>query len=164
MPKRTRPSGITYCDELGKRWCAACTTWLYSDDFSNDLRPDLIDDTDQCVDCRLKPYAPSIIGSEAFRDLRRATKLGVDFAPVDRIRVYERDKWICHICGGRVNRRASTYAKDGATLDHVIPVSRGGSHTYDNVKLAHRGCNASKGNSLPGEPKYVVANLQGDSC
>ena len=30
------------------------------------------------------------------------------------------------------------------TLDHIIPLSKGGSHTWDNVQLAHMGCNAGK--------------------
>jgi 5-methylcytosine-specific restriction endonuclease McrA len=30
--------------------------------------------------------------------------------------------------------------------DHVVPLTKGGSNTPDNVRLAHRGCNSSKGN------------------
>jgi 5-methylcytosine-specific restriction endonuclease McrA len=31
------------------------------------------------------------------------------------------------------------------TLDHLMPVSRGGEHSYRNVGTAHRGCNSRKG-------------------
>jgi 5-methylcytosine-specific restriction endonuclease McrA len=32
------------------------------------------------------------------------------------------------------------------SIDHVRPISKGGSHTWDNVMLAHKGCNSKKGN------------------
>lgn len=31
-----------------------------------------------------------------------------------------------------------------ATVDHVIPISKGGTHTWDNVKPAHYKCNIDK--------------------
>lgn len=55
--------------------------------------------------------------------------------------IYERDGHVCHLCRKEVDRR-------DATMDHVIPVTRGGPHTRANVKLAHRGCNTRKGNRL----------------
>lgn len=33
----------------------------------------------------------------------------------------------------------------GASLDHIIPLSRGGHHTADNVQAAHLACNHRKG-------------------
>lgn len=53
--------------------------------------------------------------------------------------IYERDGRICHLCSKPVDRQQ-------ATMDHVIPVTKGGPHTRANVKLAHRGCNTRKGN------------------
>ena len=35
-----------------------------------------------------------------------------------------------------------------ASLDHIIPLSQGGTHTYNNVQLAHFLCNISKRDSL----------------
>ena len=37
------------------------------------------------------------------------------------------------------------------SIDHIIPVSRGGTHTWDNVQLAHRYCNSIKSNKLVDE-------------
>ena len=34
-----------------------------------------------------------------------------------------------------------------ASLDHIVPLSRGGTHTLDNVQLAHLACNERKHNS-----------------
>lgn len=64
--------------------------------------------------------------------------------PYDKIlpsELYLRDKGICGICNLAV--------KEGSTeqsIDHIIPLSRGGTHTWDNVQLAHINCNKSKGN------------------
>lgn len=66
--------------------------------------------------------------------------------------VYERDRGVCYICGAptdfndyvlKNNKRCCR--KNYPTIDHVIPIARGGSHTWDNVKLAHLSCNARKG-------------------
>lgn len=57
--------------------------------------------------------------------------------------VYERDNWTCYICGVKVIK-SSNYRKDMATIDHVIPLSKGGSHTYENVKTCCHSCNSKK--------------------
>lgn len=58
--------------------------------------------------------------------------------------IFERDRWRCGICGKRVNRKLQYPHTRSASIDHVIPLGRGGSHTRDNVQLAHYGCNAAK--------------------
>lgn len=77
--------------------------------------------------------------------------------------LFKRDKGICYICGRQCDY--DDYTKNGRTfiagesypsIDHVIPLSKGGSHSWTNVKLAHRGCNTMKGNriskSIPPHP------------
>lgn len=64
---------------------------------------------------------------------------------VDRLVVFERDGWICHLCTEPVDRTLSGRDRLGPTLDHVVPLSRGGEHSYANVKLAHRRCNVRRG-------------------
>lgn len=56
---------------------------------------------------------------------------------IDRTLVIARDKGICYLCGGKPIGWQ-------LTLDHVVPLSRGGSHTYDNLRVACRSCNSSK--------------------
>lgn len=41
------------------------------------------------------------------------------------------------------------------TIDHVIPLARGGSNRLDNLRLAHKECNQVKGHQLPGAVKGV---------
>jgi hypothetical protein len=58
--------------------------------------------------------------------------------PVDRLAIFERDTWICGICGGAVE-------PDDATLDHIQPISLGGLHEPANLRLAHSVCNSRRG-------------------
>lgn len=61
--------------------------------------------------------------------------------PVNRREVLKRDHHRCQYCG--TTKRL--------TLDHVIPRSRGGKHSWDNVVTACERCNAMKGNRTPTE-------------
>ena len=70
--------------------------------------------------------------------LRRAREASVEREPVDRLTVFERDQWICHIC------RVPVLLGE-ASLDHVVPISKGGGHTYGNCRTAHLKCNLKKG-------------------
>lgn len=62
---------------------------------------------------------------------------------VRRLRVFERDDWRCRYCGARV--ALSDH------IDHVIPLSRGGSDDIDNLAAACVTCNISKGARTPEE-------------
>lgn len=68
---------------------------------------------------------------------RRALLAGATVEPVKRSEIAERDNWRCHICGGKVTR------KDWS-LDHLVPLSKGGEHSSRNVRLAHRRCNSRR--------------------
>lgn len=63
--------------------------------------------------------------------------------PVRRA-IYERDGWRCQLCGKKVNRNAGPNTKWGPSLDHIVPRSRGGADTTDNLQLSHRMCNSIK--------------------
>ena len=57
--------------------------------------------------------------------------------PVVRQAIYDRDKGLCGICGQPVERSKMT-------LDHIVPLVRGGPHTPENLQTAHRSCNCRK--------------------
>lgn len=42
-----------------------------------------------------------------------------------------------------------------ATIDHIIPLSKGGTHTYNNVQLAHYICNSKKSDKILADKKAV---------
>lgn len=71
------------------------------------------------------------------------------------IEVYKRDKGICWLCGGlcdwndyEVKDGVIVYGNDYPSRDHVIPKSKGGQNTWDNIRLAHRLCNSTKYNRI----------------
>lgn len=51
----------------------------------------------------------------------------------------ERDRWMCGLCHKKVTLKT-------ASIDHIIPISDGGEHSYKNTQIAHRSCNSKKGN------------------
>lgn len=59
--------------------------------------------------------------------------------PVNRKEVLKRDKHQCQYCGNR----------NQLTLDHVIPKSKGGKHSWDNVVIACESCNSYKSDRTP---------------
>ena len=59
---------------------------------------------------------------------------------------------VCGICGDDIVRLKY------ATLDHIIPKSRGGSDDITNLQLAHEWCNNDKDDMLPEE--YAEWQLQ----
>jgi 5-methylcytosine-specific restriction endonuclease McrA len=79
-------------------------------------------------------YALAIKGSAK----RRSRLDNVIVERIDRLVVFERDRWICGLCLLKVERA-------DASIDHIIPIAKGGDHTYKNVQLAHLKCNLSKG-------------------
>ncbi len=81
---------------------------------------------------------------------RRALKYKAPFEPINDKRVFLRDGWICQICHKRVNKRFKHPNPMSASLDHIVPLSKGGTHTYANVQLTHLKCNQiKKTNTLP---------------
>lgn len=57
----------------------------------------------------------------------------------------ERDGLACAICGRPIDPHAPRGSAAGLSIDHVVPRSRGGGHDLANLRLAHHGCNASRG-------------------
>ena len=63
---------------------------------------------------------------------------------VSRYMLYRRDEGKCGYCGKRISQKE-------ATVDHIIPKSRGGLNIWENVVLACRSCNCKKDNFTPAE-------------
>jgi hypothetical protein len=72
--------------------------------------------------------------------LRKTRLLGIaGNEKISREAIAERDQWTCYLCGERI------VSWREFSLDHVIPVIRGGPTAYWNLKATHRFCNTSKG-------------------
>lgn len=71
-------------------------------------------------------------------------------------KLYERDNGICWLCGCQCDWHDYEITPGGAFVvgknypseDHVIPLSKGGIHSWNNVKLAHHYCNSIKSNKV----------------
>lgn len=85
--------------------------------------------------------------------------------PVSRRTVLSRDNYTCQYCGDQPG-------KGELTIDHVLPRSRGGGHTWENVVAACGSCNHRKGDRTPEEagmplrrkpyrPRYIAITLLG---
>lgn len=69
----------------------------------------------------------------------------------------DRDRWRCGLCGGRVTRMKAHPDPNAPSIDHIIPVSRGGSPDDPaNLQLAHLGCNLSKRDRPAGEQLRLI--------
>jgi len=79
---------------------------------------------------------------------KRARYYGVPYEPVNRLKVFKRDKWKCKHCGIKVQSKV-IHQPNTAHLDHIVPMSKGGPHTYTNVQTLCRNCNIIKGDSMP---------------
>jgi len=68
---------------------------------------------------------------------------------VDWYAVMERDNWTCKLCGLPCQRDAQVPDYMAPTLDHIVPLSRGGKHDESNAQCAHFICNSRKRDSVP---------------
>lgn len=79
---------------------------------------------------------------------RRARRAAVVTEPVDFQKVWDRDQGICHLCGDPVDASLRHPHPLSKSLDHVVPLARGGHHAMSNAALAHLICNIRKGDRL----------------
>ncbi len=77
---------------------------------------------------------------------RRARMFTQQCEDIDPEVVFISDEWACYLCGVSLVRGSDhRYADNYATLDHVQPLARGGTHTYDNLRACCLACNTRKG-------------------
>lgn len=82
------------------------------------------------------------------RDRRKYRKRleGVESEPYTHGEIAQRDGWRCQLCRKPVNPRKRFPDQMSASIDHIVPISQGGTDVRANVQLAHLFCNMSKGN------------------
>lgn len=100
-----------------------------------------------------KYWAKNPEKAQKYNRLRRARKNNVESEFYTKEQVLEMYGSNCHICNEPIDLdapRASRYKgwERGLHLDHVIPISKGGSDTIDNVRPAHGVCNLRKGTQI----------------
>lgn len=92
---------------------------------------------------------------------RRAIAAGA--STVDRSitisKLLEIDNYTCGICGFLIKKDAKRHS-DKPSIDHIIPIKRGGQHIWENVRAVHCGCNNSRKNQKDGTYKVRTHFLQ----
>lgn len=111
-----------------------------------------------CSDACKKSTDQAREAKKTARKAGKARKRAATVEPVNTLRVFERDGWRCHLCGGlTIKARRGTYHPKAPELDHIVPLSKGGAHSYANTACAHRSCNATKSDSIKGQPSLLAA-------
>jgi 5-methylcytosine-specific restriction endonuclease McrA len=86
-----------------------------------------------------------------YANKRRANYKDIDVEIKNKLKqIYNSEKNICYWCGKPI-------AKNELAIDHIIPLSKGGSNTSENITPSHKSCNNSKNNKMPWEfVKYCL--------
>jgi len=80
---------------------------------------------------------------------KRARLRRVAWEKIYPLEVFRRANYICYLCGVKtdIGKRGTKFHL-APELEHIIPISKGGPHTWDNVACACRSCNSLKGAKL----------------
>ena len=94
---------------------------------------------------------PSRKAARKSSNKRRAQKLENGHIPYSETQVLTLYGTACHLCNLPINLEASRKAgigdwRNGLHMDHVLPISKGGSDTLENVRPTHAACNLRKNN------------------
>jgi len=94
--------------------------------------------------------SPECSGSARFNTSRASRRLritvGGEEQLVTRVAIYERDNWVCQLCMKPIDRTLRYPEPMSASLDHIIPLSKGGENSAENFQASHLVCNISVGN------------------
>lgn len=119
---------IRVCKNCGKTYCMESTGY---------------NSTQYCSEKCMKRWAMRIKND---RRIRRMQSRKHD-ADITLEKLFERDNGICYLCGKPCSWQDVQDGNAGDTypsIDHVKPLAKGGLHTWENIKLAHRRCNWRK--------------------
>lgn len=90
------------------------------------------------------------------RRKRDARKRAAYVEHVSPAYIYKRDRYTCQICGKRLAMSKQVPYATAPTLDHIIPLAKGGTHETANVQAAHFMCNALKSDGAAGDQLLLV--------
>lgn len=106
--------------------------WILVSEFLNESEYDVLHSS------KASHFKPSVVALNGYNGV---PKYEIKFC---RSSIYERDNGQCQYC-------LKNLTKQDATLDHIIPKSRGGKNNWNNVVLCCKKCNDKKGSRTPQE-------------
>ena len=96
-----------------------------------------------CSDAWYAKRNPDKVAAQrAKRRMRKAAAFIENVNPFD---IFERDHWTCKLCGRKINKELKYPHPMSVSLDHIMPLAKGGTHEWDNLQASHLRCNMSKG-------------------
>ena len=134
------------------RECEECGTMFY------DPHPNTLTCSSECSRKRSKRLS-------RYYKRKRINKHNLVDKDISLKKLYKRDKGICYLCGEPCDFNDKVITDEGhyivgetyPSIDHVIPIAKGGKHSWENVKLAHHRCNTLKrDNEIRGNFKALV--------
>lgn len=104
------------------------------------------------VYCSIKCMNTNNDRKKKLKKRMKAHENGIMDSTIGLGRLLKRDNGVCYLCGKKVNAKDFIISEEGyfiagneyPSIDHVQPVAKGGTHTWDNIKLAHKLCNSIK--------------------
>lgn len=104
-----------------------------------------------CKDCHDKQEREKQKMHKRLREAKAKENGKIEWS-ISLDKLIQRDEGICKICGRKVDINDYYYNNEGyfiagnnyPSIDHIIPLAKGGTHTWDNVQLTHRYCNSIK--------------------
>ncbi len=96
--------------------------------------------------CAYAKKNPEIAKENAAR--RNAQKRNTQTEKISYHIVYKKYNYTCHICNKKINMSFKYPNPLSKSIDHIVPLAKGGTHTYNNVKPAHLICNVKKNDRI----------------
>lgn len=102
---------------------------------------------DPCADQIVKDHKKR--SGRIAKSRRRACIRNTKNDSIDPFDVFDAADWTCYLCGEHTPKGLrGTYDDRAPELDHIKPLSKGGTHTMDNVACCCRKCNNIKGDTI----------------
>lgn len=123
-----------WCGRLFKPLRRSCARWC----------------SGRCLSARWAKIHPDV--ARAGKLKRRARLRGVAVEHISPLAIFKRDRWICQLCHQPTPQRLiGTRSPRRPTIDHILPISKGGAHTHRNVQCACSDCNSRKSARIKGQ-------------
>ena len=82
--------------------------------------------------------------SSRTRRYQKRSRSGAKTERWTKAQVIEKSQGVCALCGLPIDLELKSPNAMSFSIDHIVPLSKGGSNLFENVQAAHLGCNCKK--------------------